>query len=612
MNPFIPPNAWLCREKDLNDFLKLFGGGGGEMGEVWLLNNDLALWKKSDRFQQLYCERVFGTYRSTVARLQIVLPDAVHQELFAQHNADLQTGTASAGLPPGAITRHEFVDRLQQVRKEHRADAHWLLQKLHFAKLSDLEIALAPEHRAILEWVARADQTWAFYIRGRLDNDIRLAPTHTRTIAVFPRRAAVLIRPLSFPFSDTSESGTNHYTVAGFRFDEDKEDEWSRRTGKLLDIFAASASWWPKVFRQLCMLRDVRYGGGRDAYGLIEPDDVAWVSPRRLRPPGPSVYVPGEACQFGVIVANRIEKDTVVEAFGVPGGEVREFEPLRYLFQCMNGSAVLFQCEQQGQVDAAIDCYELIQRFNPAAVCILGSCGGYATPGDPCSDESVHLGLGDVVVASHVFRYDPRKVHQKGATLRGHAVELWRNKPEFYQARPWTTAIDEKRAHIHLADDTAVDEIASILTKAQPEGRTDQMLRMTQRLVGGRTARVWLGHILSGSELIESPKRKKTLYNACREQLMGIRGAPILGFEMEIAGAVMAARRVSGDRPVIAIKGVMDDGTGQSRNIGSHKEALKKALQQLATKNSARVFSWIVSGKGHVCTRAECLKDEVE
>jgi hypothetical protein len=127
-------------------------------------------------------------------------------------------------------------------------------------------------------------------------------------------------------------------------------------------------------------------------------------------------------------------------------------------------------------------------------------------------------------------------------------------------------------------------------------------------------ARVWSGQMLSGSELIVSASRKEELYKAYDPDPSGSREGKILGFEMEISGAVRAALRASKRTP-IAIKGVMDDGTSGSRELGKYANALKDALQTLSTINSARVFNWLVSAnpqinqpdKQGVCANRGCL-----
>jgi hypothetical protein len=132
-------------------------------------------------------------------------------------------------------------------------------------------------------------------------------------------------------------------------------------------------------------------------------------------------------------------------------------------------------------------------------------------------------------------------------------------------------------------------------------------------------AQVWIGQMLSGSELIVSASRKEELYTAYDSDPSGSRVGKILGFEMEISGAVRAALRASRRTP-IAIKGVMDDGTSGSREMGNYADLLKDALQTLSTINSARVFNWLVSenpqtnqpDKQGVCANRTCLSGQLQ
>lgn len=627
MNPFIVPDAWLCRDTSLNEFLRLFDGGG-EPGEVWLLNNDLALWKNDGLFRELYCEGLFGRYWDTVARIQIVLPDQVHTELFPFAVA------SSPAAPPAsvalALTRHEFLDRLQSVRARCGVEAHWLLQKLHFGRFSSLARELPLNLRKVLQSVGRANQAWAFYVRGG-GRSVRLAMPGSRPeISVPPTRAAVLVRPLTYPFveveaeaeaeakAEAEANGSHHYTIASFRVPiaGGERKDWDDRISKLLEMFRTDRHWWPKVFAQLCMRRRIRNDNDFEAYTLLEPRDVTWLAPKRQPQRGPGAYVPGDRTQCGVIVANRIERETVVKAFGVPPADVRTLRDRgQYLLRYMDGCTVLLECAQ-GQLPAALGCYDLIHTFRPKLLCVLGSCGGYAAANETCRErDGPRVHLGDVIVASRVHMYDPRKMAGGVSIPRGDKQDLWGEQHPFHRCS-WTQALDEARVHIHFAqDDPLIGRIEDVLSRAEAPDRTAAMRAMIAPLQRTRIAQVWVGQMLSGSALIEDTITRAKLYTDHWDAQSARRAGYLLGFDMEISGAVAAARRADASVGILGIKGVMDDGTGASRNIGGLKDELKDALQELATRNSADIFAWMCSGTARatsgvpgVCVEMECVR----
>jgi len=263
-----------------------------------------------------------------------------------------------------------------------------------------------------------------------------------------------------------------------------------------------------------------------------------------------------------------------------------------------------------------LGCYELIQKFQPELVCVLGSCGGYAAQNEVCRDkDGPPVRLGDVIVASRVHMYDPRKMREGVSIPRGPKQDLWGEHHPLY-TRPWAQALDEGIVHIHLAqDDAALSKIKDVLHRAAPENKTAEMIATTEPLLRTCIARVWVGQMLSGSTLIEDRPTREQLYKDHWEAQSAKRYGYLIGFDMEISGAVAAARRANALIPILGIKGVMDDGTGASRDIGTLKGQLKDALQELATRNSADVFAWMCSGEGRtgseafgVCVDPDCVK----
>jgi nucleoside phosphorylase len=210
----------------------------------------------------------------------------------------------------------------------------------------------------------------------------------------------------------------------------------------------------------------------------------------------------------------------------------------------------IVQLKHAGVLQAAVTTSRLIEEWHPACVVSFGIAGGFLEGGD--------IGFEDVVVAEHVFYYEPAK---EAVTK----VKRLRKSPALREAAR-LASVERENNHIRRA-------------RLVPFQCDPAVVAKCRNLWSERPERpgwkVHFGPIASGEKLladIESPTRKAIL--DLNDKMLAV--------EMEAAGvgaATMELDRKGGPHRFVAIKGISDSA---STKKGSQKKHRKPAADHAA------------------------------
>ncbi len=161
-----------------------------------------------------------------------------------------------------------------------------------------------------------------------------------------------------------------------------------------------------------------------------------------------------------------------------------------------------------GNVDAVSATKDLLQRWNPMYLVMLGIAAGFPVDG---------LGLGDVVVADQVFEYEYAKIRDRRS---------------------------ESRTRVHRADALLLDRVRAGVNRVRPAVRARP---------DGKTQRpkVFVGPVASGNKVVASTKFRNNLRKLHPK---------LLAIDMESEGVMAAAWQRPQPVGVMVVRGISDMG----------------------------------------------------
>lgn len=223
-----------------------------------------------------------------------------------------------------------------------------------------------------------------------------------------------------------------------------------------------------------------------------------------------------ELIDFGIVTVIKHEKDAMIKRLegvrrvrGVPP-DIRDY--YRGYLALADASVyefVLVQCAQSGNSDAGQAAKDLIHRWNPRYLIILGVAGGY-----PRGD----IKIGDVVIASEIVEYDYKKFYHND----------WLPRPRHHQTDATL-----------LAKITSLSEWIGFDVPTPPGEKKENWKPKLQKS----------GPIAAGNALFAS--------KGARDRLLSLQ-QDLLAVEMESEGVAVAAWQRNPPIPVFVIRGICD------------------------------------------------------
>lgn len=270
-----------------------------------------------------------------------------------------------------------------------------------------------------------------------------------------------------------------------------------------------------------------------------------------------------EKIDFGIVTALKIEKDALVKRFegyqrirGIPPDIRDYFRGKLILADASKYELVAVQCTQAGNSDAGQCAKDLIIRWKPRYLIMLGVAGGY-----PKGD----LKIGDVVIASEILEYDYKKLYDDG----------WKPRPRH-----------------HPIDATLLAKLSSLPEWIEydipaPPGESNEKWR--PKLMKP-------GPIAAGNSVFAGEE--------ARDRLLSLQ-QDLLAVEMESEGVAVAAWQRNPPIPVFVIRGICDladfSTKGENSDIGRRdrfeNEEIKKSRQITAANSAASFLFHFLSDK---------------
>lgn len=341
-----PDYAWLVESMEFGQFLDL--AFTNDSGEVWLFNNDLEVFLQHPTFSDLYLNRIAGYLSENIEAVRIL----VQPKLV---NADI-------GLETSLRKNRTFCDRLAEIAG--RPDGEDRLSTFYFGVAEGTKV---PPQLDLND----AHDNWIFYAqRGDLDHGI------------------VMLRHNYFPFQMSDDS--QKFAIA-----------W------MLQHYPPLSTRLKKKFTN-CFKTD-------QDFHKIEviserPFDFRLVPAsshhRKNTPHRPRSVSLGDEVDVAIIAALPEEmsaiKDSIVpdEARAIPLHNEYEYVVLKGRTGLKK--VLLTTTIDQGNIAAAIRTWDLIHKWRPSHIILVGVAGG-----DPNNKSQV---LGDIVVGNWVVGYERGKI----------------------------------------------------------------------------------------------------------------------------------------------------------------------------------------------------------
>jgi nucleoside phosphorylase len=348
-----PDYAWLAESTEFGQFLDI--AFEDDHGEVWLFNNDLEMMRQTDPFRTLYVDKVAGTLRKHITAVRVLIrPDLLGPsadiEMYLKKNKKLCEHLCEIARLPGGKNR---------------------LSTFYFGVASNDMMPKTAQERISPE------DTWVFYAqRAELDSGI------------------VMLRHRYFPFHVHGEK--RHHAIVWML------QHYPALRDRLKDVFPTCfksdenfkrlvvTSTNPFEFTLADVSADTRKGrsasrtsaGAAPSLSLGDHADVAIIA-----------ALPEEMAEFKRAIPNaKVRK--------IPLHDDYEY----FVLQARSGpkKVLLTTVVDQGSIPAAVRTWDMIQRWRPNHIVLIGVAGG-----DP---EDPQQKLGDVVVGNWIVGYERGKI----------------------------------------------------------------------------------------------------------------------------------------------------------------------------------------------------------
>jgi adenosylhomocysteine nucleosidase len=249
-------------------------------------------------------------------------------------------------------------------------------------------------------------------------------------------------------------------------------------------------------------------------------------------------------CDFAVVVTLECELAAIINRMTKP-------KPLRLskLLPCYEGTIegfriVVAQSVDKGSVCSALAASDLIRKFDPRLIVLLGIAAGYQAEG---------LELGNVIYADPIVGYEYSKVYD----------DHQESKARTFKMHPISHQMQQMEA----------------------------LLRESSR--NDESPKIAMGKLASGNKVVASEN--------FRDKLKRVIGTEILALEMEAEGVAQAATNFS--KPFLIIKGISDYAdketkgsnttrkkTAEQKAKAKEEDEIKQRRQKDAADASAKVF----------------------
>jgi nucleoside phosphorylase len=257
----------------------------------------------------------------------------------------------------------------------------------------------------------------------------------------------------------------------------------------------------------------------------------------------------GERVEALVITALPEEKDAFLAIYG--RYEKRTFPNDSHIYYVVNEKVadrilriVIAHPDQMGEAPASATATEMLRTFDAKFILVVGVAGGCP---NPCK-ASEHVRLGDVVVATEIFKYD----HVRRLSSRR---QLYRDKAQPVGSK-WLQILSSCRNPLAGWDAAWESYLLSAMEfnrVLRPKDETDILRSRTGEIIGhpfdpDRTGlpKVFTGLIASGATLLKDPVLRDKLRDTWNARAV----------EMESSGVRDAAR--TKQKEIIAVRGIMD------------------------------------------------------
>lgn len=471
----ITKNAWLVSQDTFGYFLREVYENS--WGEVWLYNNDLAAFSDFHLFGELYVQLFNCVLRENIDAIKVLLPKAAYEE-FKQcaHGSKIATNLARL---------KKYPDRLSTIYIANMDEAE--LRYGFSSTLKEYETELKKD-------------VWVFYTsRGELSAG----------------NGIVMLRHNTFPFA--SVEGESRIALCWML-----RDEAVIKERLLKDAFQ-------KCFQDHSFFEHIELVNDEPFEIKFTPGISQENKRRRLLRISPDPFKVNErSYDIEVAVISALP-----EEIGAFSNLIERKIPLQEMPGCYYAELiqknhdichmVLVNCGRMGNCNSAVVTAEVLRRWNPKCIFLIGICGG--------NQHKEHLVLGDIVVASDIHAYEYQKIE-------GPRKKKIEREPRMYPcSKRLVRAAGELKVRIN--------------NEATKENLSDQ-----ERQEKGLPM-VFVDVVASGNKLIADDSYMIKLLNHDRK---------IIGVEMEGEGVMVAVENHHSNTQVILVKGVSDFADQQTRS----------------------------------------------
>jgi nucleoside phosphorylase len=342
--------TWLLTATEFPALLELVYGS--HFGEVWLYNNDLAMWFDDKYFAPIYEDKVAGSLSHNIDAVKIIVSKDYEGHVFAENG-------------PSEI----FVRRMKRI---YELGGVKRLHTFYFGKLEDVKKVQAQ----LLERIA-STHAWVFYTQR---NELRSESNY----------GIALVRPGEYPFRQPDAD--RHFALA-----------WQMKEEHILasQIQKAFMSCFtsPQLFRYVSQFDPFNFSPAWSEEGKRIGET------RQQQPPSRDTLAFGEPAHFAVLSSRPDELTFLKELIGdvkpVPckAGETRPFDCATIQTNTGRYIKLLLGFVGEGNLVSASKMWDILLRWDPEHVILIGVAGA-----DPSRKRE--LNIGDVVIGTEIFDYE--------------------------------------------------------------------------------------------------------------------------------------------------------------------------------------------------------------
>jgi|GEM_PF-4034541 len=478
--------AWIVESMDFPVFLDMTFQSN--FGEIWLYNNDLQMLIKDKAFRELYLSRIANILSKNIDAVKILVSKEHEHKIF----------------PTRKTRRHsELIRNLRQIAK--LPDGKKRLMTFYFGKISDAKIP------KILKEISNSNiDTWVFYtIRNTLD----------------PTPGIVMVRHNVFPFH---VRGEREMFAIVWQLREQKHIQ------KLLKEAFESVFNSKKNFSYIDV-KSINPFRFRLTKGWSELTAKKLEERKKELSDGLAF---GDSVDVAVLSSQREELAPLEKLLGCVEDTPLKFDSYRYalIHRGTHVKKVLLAVIGQGNIAAATRTWDVIDKWRPKQVILVGVAGG--DPSDPT------LKLGDIVIGESIIGYEHGKIDASGFKQRSTRYDMSHE------------LINEAE---RLAENWPKEKLDGYLSKSYVPPSVHRFA------------------IASGSKLVADHKFFKNVREMTNEKIHAI--------EMEGDGVGFACHNHASKPELLVVKSIMDKSDKKTRDINKkNRERWKKYACRVASQ----------------------------